>query len=132
MGKCSHRMTGTTKIIAESGVVLFVEKRILDDMVEVAIRMEGHKKCLLHWGLRHQAHAPWQVPPQSVWPEGSGAFDHMAVQTPFLGQNGHSQIIIRLDRSMDFRLIDFVLFFPEEGRWDDNNRQNYQVEIPRL
>ena len=118
--------------ISEGGEVLFVERRILDDIVEVAIRMDNYKKCLLHWGLRHHIHAPWQVPPKSVWPEGSSAFDHVAVQTPFLGQNGHGQIIIRLDRSMDFRLIDFVLFFPEEGRWDDNNRQNYQVEIPRL
>lgn len=116
--------------IAEGGEVLFVERRILDDIVEVAIRMDNYKKCLLHWGLRHHIHAPWQVPPKSVWPEGSSAFDHVAVQTPFLGQNGHGQIIIRLDRSMDFRLIDFVLFFPEEGRWDNNHRRNYQIEIP--
>lgn len=127
-GLC-HRMKQATKIIAESGVVLFVEKRILDDMVEVALRMEGLEECLLHWGLRHHAYAPWQVPPRSVWPEDSRAFNHTAVQTAFLRQNGYGQIIIRLPRSMDFRLIDFVLYFPEKGRWDNNHGRNYQIEI---
>lgn len=122
-------MKQATKIIAESGVVLFVEKRILDDMVEVALRMEGLEECLLHWGLRHHAYAPWQVPPRSVWPEDSRAFNHTAVQTAFLRQNGYGQIIIRLPRSMDFRLIDFVLYFPEKGRWDNNHGRNYQIEI---
>jgi alpha-glucan,water dikinase len=123
-------MKQVAKIIAESGVVLFVEKHILDDMVEVALRMEGLEECLLHWGLRHHAHAPWQVPPRSVWPEDSRAFNHTAVQTAFLRQNDYGQIIIRLPRSMDFRLIDFVLYFPEKGRWDNNHGRNYQIEIP--
>jgi alpha-glucan,water dikinase len=123
-------MQQATKILAESGVVLFVEKRILDDMVELVFRMEGIEKCLLHWGLRQHAHAPWQVPPRSEWPEDSRAFNHTAVQTAFLRQNDYGQIIIRLPRTLDFKSIDFVLYFPEKGRWDNNYGRNYQIEIP--
>jgi alpha-glucan,water dikinase len=119
------------KIITKSGVVLRVEKRITDDGVEVCLRMEKHEKCLLHWALRRHIQTSWQMPPQSVWPEGSRAFDHVAVQTPFLGQHRRGQIIIRLDRALDFSLIDFVLFFPDEDRWDNNHGRNYQIEIPR-
>jgi alpha-glucan,water dikinase len=120
------------KIITKSGVVLVVEKRIImDDGVEVCLRMESDEKCVLHWGLPHHPEAPWRMPPQSVWPEGSRAFDQVAVQTPFVGRNGPTQIIFRLDRALDFPFIDFVLFFPEEGRWDNNRGQNYRIEIPR-
>jgi alpha-glucan,water dikinase len=122
-------MKKTVEIISESGIVLLVEKSILTDAVEVVIRMEDNKNCLLHWGLRRNSRAPWQVPPQSVWPEGSKAFDQAAIQTPFLKQNGGGRIMIRLHQPIDFSLIGFVLFFPEERRWDNNHGQNYRIEI---
>jgi alpha-glucan,water dikinase len=120
------------KIATKSGMLLLVEKRIIEDWVEVSLRAERHEKCLLHWGLRLHSEAPWQSPPQSVWPEGSQAFDGAAVQTPFLIQNGGSQIIFRLDRTLDFSLIEFVLFFPEEDRWDNNRGINYRIKVPTL
>lgn len=123
-------MTDTEKIITESGVVLPVKENIMEDTAVVTIQIENHKECLLHWGVRRNIRTPWQVPPPSIWPEGSRAFDHVAVQTPFIKQNGQRQITIRLDRSLDFALIDFVLFFPEEGRWDNNHGRNYRIEIP--
>ena len=83
------------KIVTKSGVVLLVEKRIKADGVELSLRMEKGEKCLLHWGLRQDLHAPWHMPPESMWPRGSQAFDQTAVQTPFLGQDGHSQILSR-------------------------------------
>ena len=118
------------KIITKSGVVLLVEKRVTDDGVKVRLRMESHEKCVLHWGLRHHRQGPWQMPPRSVWPEGSRAFDQVAVQTPFTGQEGATQITFRLGRAFDFSLIDFVLYFPEEGRWDNNYGRNYRIRIP--
>ncbi len=119
------------KIFTRSGVVLLVEKRIMDDGIEVSLQMEKHEKCVLHWGLRRHIQTSWHMPPQSIWPEGSSAFDQAAVHTPFLGQNHQGRIIIKLDRALDFSLIDFVLFFPEGGRWDNNHGRNYQIEIPR-
>jgi alpha-glucan,water dikinase len=124
------KMTSTEIIRTESGVVILVSMNILDNAAEVILRIEEHKNCLLHWGLRHHHYEPWQIPPQSVWPEGSHAFDNTAVQSPFIRRNGFSEIITKLDFSMDFRLLDFVLFFPEEGRWDNNQGRNYRIEIP--
>ena len=119
------------EIITKSGVVLLVKKGITDDSIEVCLQMETGKKCLLHWGLRSHSEAPWQMPPESVWPEGSRPFDKVALQTPFVWQNGQGQLMIRLDRSMDFSFIAFALVFPEEGRWDNNSGSNYQIKIPR-
>jgi alpha-glucan,water dikinase len=125
-------MTTNEIIRAESGVEILVSTNILDNAAEVILRTEEHKFCLLHWGLRHHVHEPWQIPPRSVWPEGSRAFDHSAVQTPFIKRNGFSEIIIKVDFLLDFRLLDFVLFFPNEGRWDNNRGENYKIKIPGI
>ena len=120
------------KIVAKSGVVLTVEELVKDDgSVEISIQMENPKPCLLHWGVRQGNQARWQSPPRSVWPEGTRPYDHLAVQTPFAGENGRRQIRIELDRTMAFSSIDFVLFFPEEGRWDNNNGRDYRIIIPK-
>lgn len=123
-------MSQKEKIIIESGLQLLVEKNISDDTVEVIIRMEAKKGCLLHWGLRRNARSPWQIPPRQTWPEGSRAYDHAALQTPFEAQDGRDVIVIKLAGSLDYSLIDFVLFFPEEGRWDNNRGRNYRILIP--
>jgi alpha-glucan,water dikinase len=34
-----------------------------------------------------------------------------------------------VDRTLDFSLIDFVFFFPEDGRWDNNQGRNYQIQL---
>jgi alpha-glucan,water dikinase len=124
-------MVMVEEIITRSGVVLLVEKRIIDDGVEVCLRMERHEKCVLHWGVRHHPQAPWRMPPQSVWPEGSRAFDQVAVQTPFLGQDGATQVIFRLEHAPDFSVIAFSLFFPEENRWDNNHGKNYYIDLQK-
>ncbi|HYA26809.1 MAG TPA: hypothetical protein VEE82_02300, partial [Thermodesulfovibrionales bacterium] len=123
-------MTTTEKIVTESGIVLSVEKNITDNAVEVTLRTEDWKNSILHWGVRQQRYSPWQIPPEGIWPEGSRAFDHAAVQTPFLRQDGEGIITFRLPPSVDFRLIDFVIFFPDDGRWDNNRGRNYRIEFP--
>jgi alpha-glucan,water dikinase len=117
------------KIIAESGVVLLVEKRIMDEWVEISIGLKNHKKCLLHWGLRRHVQAPWEMPPSSVWPEGSKAFGKQALQTPFAEKDGAGRIVIKLDRKLDFSFLVFVLYFPEADRWDNNLGRNYQIPL---
>jgi alpha-glucan,water dikinase len=118
-------------ITTGSGIAIKVEKRVLDNQVEVALRVDGRKDCLVHWGLRRSARAPWQAPPGTAWPEGTMSFDQSAVQTPFARRDDHGEILIKLDLSADFSLLEFVLFFPAEGRWDNNRGLNYRIEIPQ-
>jgi alpha-glucan,water dikinase len=120
----------TEKITTESGLTLTVEKKLSGNAVELAIRMEDGRKCLLHWGVMPDYHAQWQLPPKSIWPEGSAQFDALAIQSPFITVNGGSAIRIRIDGSITFPVISFVLFFPEEGRWDNNRGKNYRIEMP--
>jgi alpha-glucan,water dikinase len=122
-------MTITEKITAKSGVELLVEKRIMDDWVEISIGLKNHKKCLLHWGLCQHAQAPWEMPPSSVWPEGSQAFGKQAIQTPFAEKDGAGRIVIRLDRKLVFSFLFFVLYFPEADRWDNNLGRNYRIPL---
>jgi alpha-glucan,water dikinase len=122
-------MMNTETITTESGIAIRIEKKVLDDSSELIFRIDKHADCLLHWGLLRGPHMQWQIPPEQAWPEGSRAFDHAALQSPFIRRNGSGEIIIRLGPSTEFRLIDFVLFLPEQGRWDNNRGRNYRVEI---
>jgi alpha-glucan,water dikinase len=125
------QMRDSSTITTESGIAIKVEKRVLDNQAEVALCVEEQKDCLVHWGLRRNLHAPWQAPPGEAWPQGSRAFDQSAVQTPFTRRDGHGEIVIKLDLSAGFSLLEFVLFFPAEGRWDNNRGRNYRIEIPQ-
>jgi alpha-glucan,water dikinase len=125
-------MSYEEKITMENGHDILIETRAGDDMVEVVIRMEGGKACVLHWGLRLNVRAPWQMPPAEIWPEGSRAYDHAALQTPFASKDGHGLVTVRIPRSLNFSSLDFVLFFPEEGRWENNRGRNYSIRIPAI
>ena len=118
------------KITLENGNEILVETKTGDDAVEVAIRMPGNSACMLHWGLRRNIRAPWQIPPPDIWPEGSRPYDHAALRTPFALQDGHGAVTVTVPLSMKYSRLDFVLFFPEEERWDNNKGHNYSVPIP--
>jgi alpha-glucan,water dikinase len=120
------------EIVTKSGLKLLAERSYGDGQIEVSLRTQTQKKCVLHWGLTRQARGPWQVPPRSQWPAGTRAFGHTAVETPFESCDGESRIVIRLEPRQDVSLIGFVLFFPEEGRWDNNSGRNYYIEIPGM
>jgi alpha-glucan,water dikinase len=120
----------TERIATESGIALTVEKKISDDTVELAIRMDDGRKCLLHWAILPDYFASWQLPPKAIWPEGSAQFDSKAIQSPFVTTDGGSRVSIKIDTSITFPVISFVLFFPEEGRWDNNRGKNYRIEMP--
>jgi alpha-glucan,water dikinase len=120
----------TEEIVTKSDLKLLAEKSHGDGQIEVSLRIRTEKKCVLHWGLARRARGPWQVPPQSQWPAGTSAFAHTAVDTPFESCDGESRIVIRLEPTQGISLIGFVLFFPEEGRWDNNSGRNYHIDIP--
>jgi alpha-glucan, water dikinase len=117
-------------ITTQSGVVLAVSSRIEGGAVEASIRMDRARHCILHWGVRLGRHSAWQLPPRSSWPEGSRSVNDLAVQTPFPREDGAPRITIRLDRDMGASSVDFVLYFPDEGRWDNNSGRNYRIAVP--
>lgn len=121
----------TEQIKTRSGLKLLIEKRQIDRQIEISLRMKSEKNCLLHWGLSPCVRMPWQIPPQVYWPEGTRPSGKAALQTPFKKQNGESRILMKLDRSLDFSVVDFVLFFPEEDLWDNNHGKNYQINLQK-
>lgn len=118
------------KITTEGGLVLSVEKEAHGSIAEIAIRADGETGAFLHWGVRIRGSAAWQLPPEQSRPEGSRVFDSKAIQTPFLKDGGNTFIKIRIDNSKDLSSVDFVLFFPEQNRWDNNRGKNYRISIP--
>ncbi|NOZ25827.1 MAG: hypothetical protein GXO94_07050 [Nitrospirae bacterium] len=120
----------TEEVRTRSGIVLTVESRETDTGVELSLRMRDGKRCLLHWGLSRSEHAPWQTPPRSLWPDGSRELGGNALQTPFKSDNGEGRITIRVDKDLRLPVLNFVLFFPDEDRWDNNHGRNYRVRIP--
>ncbi len=120
----------TEKIITIIGFPLVVETRHRDGQTEISLRSENKKECFLHWGLTRHHGAPWQVPPEWLWPEGTRGFGRSAVQTPFLIHDGETGITIRLDPTLPFLFLDFALFFPGDNRWDNNHGKNYSIPLP--
>src|SRR6266481_686908 len=116
-------------IKTRSGLQLTVETRGAVDAVEVSMKTAAGKRCLLHWGVRQDAKDQWRLPPQSLWPPGSSSAGQAAVQTPFAKQNGEAGVVIHV--SPDYTFLDFALFFPDEGRWDNNDGRNYHIALAR-
>jgi alpha-glucan, water dikinase len=118
----------------KSGSTLRTETRVSGEHeVEIALMLERAGPCVLHWGCVHPGGSGWHVPPQSVWPEGSKPFGNSAVQTPFRDGNGKSSLNLRLNvNDLHRSSIAFVLFYPEEQRWDNNHGRNYRLNLSGL
>ena len=117
-------------IATQSGWPLSVETTVTTGQLEVSFAAAKPKPCLLHWGVRRAAEKEWQIPPPSAWPAETKTAGNHAVQSPFLKQDGGSQLVIQLAQPVDFASLDFVLYFPEEKRWDNNQGRNYQIPLP--
>ena len=115
-------------ITTRSGWKLRVEKRI-GEQIEVALHREGEPRCLLHWGLRQPRQTEWQLPPPSLWPEGTTPSGPSAVQTPLPATSSERGLTIQFPPQTAFTAIEFVLFFPDEKRWDNNHGRNYRIEL---
>ena len=48
-------MQDTMTIATESGFEINVDRSILDGIAEIRLKVNGHRNCLLHWGLRTQS-----------------------------------------------------------------------------
>jgi alpha-glucan,water dikinase len=120
----------TENIATGSGFGLVVEKRLVARQIELLLRAQTHKRCVLHWGVRSKIQASWRSLPRPLWPEGTTAAGVDAMQTPFRRENGESRIAIAFSPTAASNIIEFALFFPDEGSWDNNNHRNYQISVP--
>ncbi len=105
---------GETEIIAtRSGVKLLVEKHVEKRQIEVSLRAQTGRPCVLHWGLRQKDQPNWQVLPPSFWPEGTTTpAGFSAMQTPFKKQNGESRVAIALSPDDAVRVHRIRPLFP--------------------
>ncbi len=120
------------KINTKKGTRLLIEKNASNNQVEISLHLKSDKSCILHWGLCHNHNSLWHIPPDSSWPDGSRASGESALQSPFINVNGESRINIRFDNNKNFFLINFVLFYPDENCWDNNNGKNYLIKLPNI
>ncbi len=118
------------KINVRKGFTLSVEKRNVESMVELSLKLEKPANCLLHWGLNKRGNNKWILPPADFRPEGTKEFDKNAVQTPFVSSQSEYKTDISIDEESGFSALSFVLFFPDENRWDNNQGRNYTIDLP--
>jgi len=124
---------GTQEFRTRSGGTLVAETLVGEgNEVEISVTLNGARPCLLHWAVSPAEGSAWRMPPRSAWPEGSQPFGDSAVQTPFVGMNGKVGLQLRLDmEEVKYPTLAFVLFYPEENRWDNNHGRNYYLRLPQ-
>lgn len=128
---CRLPLKTTQTITTRTGLNLVINTVAETEEVAVSLQISTTKPCLLHWGVRHQGQQEWGVPDPSVWPVDTRTFGPNAVQTPFVPQQGTSALTVRCQTGFAYASLDFVLFFPEDKRWDNNGGRNYQVSLLR-
>ncbi len=113
------------------GRKLVVETRRTASRLALTLTLPEKAGCVLHWGVCRQPNDPWQLPPRSIWPEGSHAEGKAAVQTPFSLTDGVGTVSIDLPVKRQFSFLVFVLYFPEDKSWDNNRGKNYFIRLPQ-
>ncbi|HEV2394241.1 MAG TPA: PEP/pyruvate-binding domain-containing protein [Verrucomicrobiae bacterium] len=128
MNQAEHDNKVTSQTVTtRDGLKLVAQTRRSETDVEVTLQAPAASGLVLHWGLRRPKAEGWHAPPQPAWPPGTVQAGEGAVQTPFPNSNGQAQLVIRLGPAKDYDALEFVLFFPKDGRWDNNNGRNYQI-----
>jgi alpha-glucan,water dikinase len=118
-----------SKLASQGSLPVRIEQRAEGGQWEIAFSVEAGPPCVLHWGMRLPQQAEWELPPRPSWPEGSQQAGHNAVQTSFPATKGERRVVIKLAAPVSYSALEFVLFYPEQGRWDNNGQRNYQVVL---
>ena len=116
-------------IIMKKGSNLCIEKEKINGNVKISFQLKSNKNCILHWGFCHNQKAKWYLPPQTFWPDESSGCGDNAVQSKFVLCKDEHKTVIKLYEDSTFANIVFVLFFPDENRWDNNNGKNYYINL---
>lgn len=123
-------MAITEKIKARKNVKLTIQKENIDNRITVSIRLNQKINCMLHWAFTRKNNSSWILPPDDFRPEGTRVFDNNAVQSSFVCTNDDCHIELAFPYVKKFSAISFVLFFPDENKWDNNKGKNFSIEIP--
>lgn len=119
----------TQTISTAKGLKVIVERRCGTQQIELVLRVSPQTNCVLHWGVCEQRDRNWRSLPESVWPKGTRSAGPNAMQTIFDSHRGEGRIAISLEANRAPDLLQFALFFPDEGRWDNNRNRNYEVGL---
>lgn len=119
----------TERLPLANGLHLTVRRHAAPDQTHVELRLPARRPTCLHWGLSSAPRTPWQAPPSSSWPPDSVAAGAGAVRTPFTAADDEQHLSIRLPSPPPAAALEFVLFFPEENRWDNNHGRNYRIDL---
>ena len=121
------KMKKTETIATRSGFPVQVETCASGEEIAVSLQAPAGRRCLLHWGVGRPTDKQWRTPPPSLWPPGTQAAGQSALETPFSKQNAQAGLVIRLRPPAAYESLHFVLFFPDERRWDNNDGRDYQI-----
>ena len=122
-------MTTSQTITTRSGVKLAAQVEHSDQDIKVFLRGSAPARCFVHWGLRRPGADGWTLPSPAAWPPGTVAAGQNAAQTPLAQNTDAPGLVFKLNGTEELVVLEFVLFYPDQGRWDNNNGRNYQVPL---
>jgi alpha-glucan,water dikinase len=122
--------TAGERIKLEHGGALLADTQIVGDIAEVSLALEGvNEPVTLHWGVGRGSRR-WQLQLGSEWPEATRPAEGGTLDTAFPDGAGPRRLTVKLHPSNGDTSLDFVLFFPASGRWDNNRGLDYRVPVP--
>ncbi len=102
------------------------------DGLRLIFHVRTDHKCCLHWGLRKRRDKHWHAPPAELWPPDTEPFDVQAVQSPLVqGSDSERSLQIRLPAESSWRILSFVLYFPDQNRWLNGGGKDFNIALPR-
>lgn len=119
------------QIITKKGYKIFIDKEEINGMVNLSLLLESNKNCILHWGVCQNQKDKWLLPSQQFWPNNSGRCGENAVQSNFVLCDDQRKVVIKLNEDNKFANIVFVLYFPDDNQWDNNNGKNYYIKLEK-
>ncbi len=92
----------------------------------ITISVNTTENVRLHWGVNN-----WSTPDNAYQPQNTTQANG-AVQTTF-GLSGNQRVlqIGPFNGSQNVSTVNFVLYYPDSDSWDNNNGQDYRIDITR-
>ncbi|MBF0474069.1 MAG: hypothetical protein HQK93_10130, partial [Nitrospirae bacterium] len=118
------------QIKTENGFNININAISSEDKLNISIEIDYSNNVILHWGLYRHDNPSWHIPEMSTWPKDSISYKNKAVQSPFITKEAKGVLEIKIDNYKDYSFIPFALYFPDTEQWDNNNGQNYLINIP--
>ena len=122
-------MKALEPIVTRSGLRVLPEIRAVGAQLEIRLQASSPTSGRLHWGIRPAQQKDWILPPQAQWPPGTQQIGSGAVQSALASPGGPAELRMVLDPPAPGSCLAFVLYFPEENRWDNNGGRNYEIPL---